>query len=173
MLTFGPSFVTWVGDNTKPTHKARSSQHRVKLYALAKQHLQLAGEIQILSADELNEKSLAQKLSGSRMISESDAKTTQRETKVKQGSMEKFKIEDEAALQDVLTQMRKDNSSLEWVVLGYPEEAGKGDVVRIVASGAGGLAEVQAHFPRDRARYAIVRACSCICLFCCVLTDSL
>jgi hypothetical protein len=149
-------FVTWVGDNTKPTHKARSSQHRVKLYAMAKQHLQLAGEIQILSADELNEKSLAQKLSGSRMVTETEAKTAQRETKLTKGSMEKFKIEDEAALQDLLTQMRKDNNPVDWVVLGYPEEAGKGDVVRIVGSGKGSLAEVQQHFPADRARYAII-----------------
>lgn len=56
--------VTSVGPKCKPLHKARSSQHRVALYAHAAKFIQLAGEMQAVSADEITADALRNKLTG-------------------------------------------------------------------------------------------------------------
>jgi hypothetical protein len=155
-------FITWVGSLVSPLHKARSSMTRTKLYQHASKFMTLAGEVQILDPSELSVKTLISKLSGSRMVSEADTRTAQREAKVVKGSMEKIKFEDDAALQSTLEKLRRDGGDVDWVVLGYPEEPGKNDVIRIIASGAASeasaepLVNVKTHFLADKSRYAII-----------------
>lgn len=55
-------FISWVGPKVKPLTKARSSQVRVALYKHAKNHLQLAAEIQALERSEISEELIKQKL---------------------------------------------------------------------------------------------------------------
>lgn len=146
-------FITFIGPNVKPLHKARSSQHRVKLYSHFGQFLQLAGELQILHAEELTEVALVTKLSGSRMVTSTTAKTTQRRATVTKGSMEKFAFADEAAALAALESLRKDNGN-EYVIFGSPE--GKTDTVAVLATGKGQVSEVKAHFGEDQVRYAVI-----------------
>lgn len=146
-------FVTFIGPNVKPLHKARSSQHRVKLYNHFGQFLQLAGELQILSADDLSEVALISKLSGSRMVSGAQAKTTARRATVSKGSMEKFAFGDEAAAVAALESLRKDNEN-EWVVFGSTPE--KADTTVVLATGKGQIDAVKAHFGDDQVRYAVI-----------------
>jgi len=117
--------------------------------------MQLAGEVQILSAEELSEKTLVQKLTGSRMVTESDAKTTTRETKIAKGAMEKFKIEEEEKVLATLKEISTDSAPTDWAVLGYPED-GKTDTIKILASGTGALAEVKQFFKPEKVCYAIL-----------------
>jgi len=63
-------FVTYVGAQVKPLHKARSSQHRVALYNHAKKFVQLAAELQALSKEEVTEEALQAKIVGSRVKAE-------------------------------------------------------------------------------------------------------
>ena len=146
-------FVTFIGPNVKPLHKARSSQHRVKLYNHFGQFLQFAGELQILSADDLTEVSLVSKISGSRMVSAVQAKTTQRKATVTKGSMEKFSFADEQSALNALNALRKEGDN-EWVVFGNPE--GKPESVVVIATGKGQLDAVKAHFGDDQVRYAVI-----------------
>jgi hypothetical protein len=145
-------FVTFIGPNVKPLHKARSSQHRVKLYNHFGQFLQLAGELQLLTADDLSEVALISKLSGSRMVSGAMAKTAARRATVSKGSMEKFAFADETAALAALESLRKDTN--EWVVFGSPE--GKPELVGVLATGKGQIDAVKAHFGDEQVRYAVI-----------------
>lgn len=146
-------FVTFIGPDVKPLHKARSSQHRVKLYHTFGTHLQLAGELQILSPEDLTEVALVSKISGSRMVTPTLAKTTQRRATVSKGSMEKFAFGDEAAAVAALEGLRKEGGD-EWVVFG--SEEGKPESVVVLGKGKGQLDAVKALFGDDQVRYAVI-----------------
>jgi len=60
-------FVTYIGSQVKPLHKARSSQHRVALYNHAKKFLQLAAELQALHIDDVSDEALQAKIVGTRV----------------------------------------------------------------------------------------------------------
>jgi hypothetical protein len=61
-------FISWVGSNTKPLVKARSSQQRFALYTYLKQIIQLHGELQLLNPGELTNDLILQKLAGTRVL---------------------------------------------------------------------------------------------------------
>lgn len=142
-------FVTFIGKDVKPLHKARSSQHRVKLYNHVQTFMQLAGEIQILSREDLNEKNLVSKLSGSRMISNEEAKLSTRKAMIAKGSMEKFGFDDENAFNNGIKSLISEEN--DYLVLGETK-----DNVSVVASGKGQLEEVKKYFEDDNVRYAIL-----------------
>lgn len=146
-------FVTFIGSEVKPLHKARSSQHRVKLYHTFGTHLQLAGELQILSPEDLTEVALVSKISGSRMVTPTAAKTTQRRATVSKGSMEKFAFGDETAALAALESLRKDGGD-EWVVFGA--EDSKPESVVVLGRGKGQLDAVKALFGNEHVRYAVI-----------------
>lgn len=150
-------FVSFVGPNVKPLHKARSSQHRVKLYHSFGTHLQLAGELQILSPEDLTEVALVSKISGSRMVTPIAAKTTQRRATVSKGSMEKFAFGDEEAAKTALLSLTKKEGAAdanEWVVFGSEES--KPESVVVLGTGKGQLEAVKALFGEDQVRYAVI-----------------
>lgn len=146
-------FVTFIGKDVKPLHKARSSQHRVKLYNYIQGFMQLAGEIQILNKDDLNEVNLVSKLIGSRAVTESDAKQAQRKVTIAKGSMEKFQFTNEDEVNSSIESLRKDDGN-DFVVLGEKEAK---DKISVVATGKGSLEEVKSFFEDDLVRYAIIR----------------
>lgn len=142
-------FVTFIGKDVKPLHKARSSQHRVKLYSHVQTFMQLAGEIQILNREDLNEKNLVSKLSGSRMISDEQAKLATRKTVIAKGSMEKFGFENEEEYNNAIKSLVSEEN--DYVVLGDSK-----DQITVIASGKGQLEEVKKYFEDDNVRYAIL-----------------
>lgn len=142
-------FVTFIGKNVKPLHKARSSQHRVKLYNHVQTFMQLAGEIQILNREDLNEKNLVSKLSGSRMISDEEAKLASRKAVIAKGSMEKFGFDNEEAYNNAIKSLISEEN--DYVVLGDSK-----DQITVISSGKGQLEEVKKYFEDDNVRYAVL-----------------
>lgn len=144
-------FITFIGSQVKPLHKARSSQHRIKLYQHVSQWLQLAGEIQILNPQELNEETLFAKLIGTRMLVESQTQTSSRKISNANKGTEILNFDE--SLSSVLELLLK-NNQIDWLVLGDLQD--NDQLITVVSKGQGSLDQVKTHFGDDLVRYALI-----------------
>ena len=80
--------VTWVGTDTEPIHKARSSQHRNELYQFTKKIMQLHGEYQVLHPSELTEQLLKEKLTLSKVRDEDALLKAAEQDRLKKAALE-------------------------------------------------------------------------------------
>jgi len=176
-------FITWVGEKCKPMEKAKSSQHRLPLYKYILGFLQLQAELQVLEPAELSEAVVLEKLRGTRVEKAdkpSNSPTTTTTTTAPSNTVPrkptasnvivnnsapnafvgtsdlktdvKFVNAEEAnsALQDV----RNDSTATDWVLFGH-SDTGR-DVIRVVGSGSGGLAEMEQHFSDEDVVYGVL-----------------
>lgn len=136
-------------------HKARSSQHRVQLYAFCSKELQLAGEFHPETAADVTEKAIAQKLSGSRLaegssIAGSTAAASSGSPAATGGraraATTRFFLADESKADETLKLVRLDSDSTNWVAWTYGD-----DVEKLFAhgSGSGGFSEFAALLTED------------------------
>jgi hypothetical protein len=147
-------FVSWVGPKVKPLAKARASQIRVLLYQYAKNFLQLAGEVQATTKEELTEKALASKLTGSRMVTDAEAKTGERHERPRSsGGSERLQFANEEEALKAIQHLRDGQGhGGHWVLFGYQKDM----ALAVQATGTGGLDELKQHFTRDAVLYAIL-----------------
>jgi len=176
-------FITWVGEKCKPMEKAKSSQHRLPLYKYVLNYLQLQAELQALEPSELSDALILEKLRGTRVEkadkpSGASATTTapavtqaaptstpKRATVIVNNSAPnafvgtsdlktevKFVNAEEANA--ALIDVRNDSSETDWVLFGH-SDTGR-DVIRVVGSGSGGLAEMEQHFTDEDVVYGVL-----------------
>eukprot|EP00029_Vermamoeba_vermiformis_P006049 TRINITY_DN226_c0_g1_i2.p1 TRINITY_DN226_c0_g1~~TRINITY_DN226_c0_g1_i2.p1 ORF type:complete len:986 (-),score=464.10 TRINITY_DN226_c0_g1_i2:72-3029(-) len=149
-------FISWVGTDVKPLLKARASQIRVLLYTYVKSFMQLAGELQASAGADLTEKNLASKLIGSRMVSDEEAKTTERVERVSKSGTEKFELEHESEVQNkiraIATSDYAKSHQATWVVLGSRGSS----ALSVLGEGQGSLEELRVFFTADAVVYAVL-----------------
>eukprot|EP01100_Stratorugosa_tubuloviscum_P014705 TRINITY_DN800_c0_g2_i1.p1 TRINITY_DN800_c0_g2~~TRINITY_DN800_c0_g2_i1.p1 ORF type:complete len:654 (+),score=357.56 TRINITY_DN800_c0_g2_i1:152-2113(+) len=152
-------FITWVGPNVKPMHKARSSQHRVQIYNFAKGIVQLAAEIQFLTLAAVSEQALLDKIAGSRTqaalteeelraAAETDLKkkaaAAAKNAKPTSTTNEEFAIpliNPEQVATEISELLKPVNNGVNWISFGYDQQ--RNDKVVILNKGTGGLEEIE------------------------------
>eukprot|EP01099_Mayorella_cantabrigiensis_P008966 TRINITY_DN934_c0_g1_i1.p1 TRINITY_DN934_c0_g1~~TRINITY_DN934_c0_g1_i1.p1 ORF type:complete len:832 (-),score=254.53 TRINITY_DN934_c0_g1_i1:188-2461(-) len=142
--------ITWVGPACKPLLKARSSQNRSQLYSFINNYLQLGGEMQALTKEDLTESNIL--VSGLRALGAVTGASSSVAAK-KGGSLE-FVFANEEQVQKALEDIRNDNSATNWIVLGY--DSGREDALVLVGSGSGGIADLQSLLLDDQVSYAVL-----------------
>jgi hypothetical protein len=141
----------------KPLAKARASQIRVLLYQYAKSFLQLAGEVQATTKDDLTERALASKLTGSRMVTDVETKTSERQERSRTVGPERFQFANEDEALKAIQQLREGGDrGGRWVLFGYQNQNQKDALLTVQATGSGGINELKQHFTSDAALYAIL-----------------
>jgi hypothetical protein len=123
------------------------------LYQYAKNFLQLAGEIQATSKEELTDKALASKLTGSRMVTDSESKTSERQERPRSSGPERFQFANEDEALKAIQQLRDGSERAgHWVLFGYQKDMS----LAVHATGTRGLDELKQHFTSDAVLYAIL-----------------
>ena len=145
--------ISWVGVEAPPLLRSTSAQHRVQLYNLGNKHIQMHGELQALSPDELSDDIVQQKLAGTKYVSAADASelSAARRTRGGAGKAEVFKIRDVNSVDKKVEECRIGN--LNWLHFGYEEE---GAEVSLLHSGKGGYAEVEQFWKDDKVAYVLL-----------------
>jgi len=142
--------ITWVGAACKPLLKARSSQNRTQLYAFINNYLQLGGEMQALTKDDLTESNIL--VSGLRALGATTGASSSVAAK-KGGSLE-FVFANEDQVQKALEDIRNDSSTTTWIVLGYDNQ--REDALMLVGTGVGGISALNPLLADDQVSYAVL-----------------
>lgn len=147
--------IAWVGPNVPPLARSRSSQNRVQLYQYATELIQLHGEIQALSAAEISDDLVTQKLSGSKYdkAGGENEEAAAHRTRSKKGQHFNFNIHNPDEFNDLLNQFRA--RKINWITLGYE---GEDQSVRVLNKGEGGYSEVTSALKDDNLVYFLLGA---------------
>lgn len=142
--------ITWVGSACKPLLKARSSQNRTQLYSFINNYLQLGGEMQALTKEDLTESNIL--VSGLRALGATTGASSSVAAK-KGGSLE-FVFANEDQVQKALEDIRNDSTPTNWIVLGYDNQ--REDALVVIGTGSGGIADLQSLLADDQVSYAVL-----------------
>jgi hypothetical protein len=147
-------FITWVGPEVKPLHKARSSQHRVPLYNFANKHITLTGEVSAQSEEDCETKKLLEKLSSSRQESELKAPSSPAPSSpaVRGKTAALFSL-NEAAITETVSDLRNSNTQTNWAIFG---QEGSQDSITVLGKGANGLDGMKALLKDDEIVYGVL-----------------
>jgi len=148
--------VSWVGPDTSPRLKARSSQHRVMLYNSVKDIIQkLDGEMQVLARADLTLEKVHEKILGTNYVPDSQGDETDaaKEKKARRGEMQTFAILEEDQLVDKLRVCQA--GKLGYIEFGYRPQDPPGTVA-VMASGPGGYREIEASFVDQAVSYYLL-----------------
>jgi len=143
-------FIVWVGPEVKPAVRARTTQHKLPIYKFVNTVLQLGGEFQATSREELTLDLVKGKLLGTRVASENAVEGESLKSKGA-GASEKFTIDKEEEVKAALEELRTRDHATNWIRFGY--EAGKEDVVYMISKGSGTVDSFVAELSDDVVEY--------------------
>jgi len=149
--------ITWIGPQVPPgVGKARSAGHRAELIDFIKQKIGIAGEFQPYHLDDLDTRTIADKLTrvANNTVGtvEQDRQNMSRSEKTK-GNTKKSQVElvDKEVIIQEISKVHKGEAT--WGLLGYAE--GSKDEIKFLKTGVG-LESLHKEWPLDKILYCIV-----------------
>jgi hypothetical protein len=147
--------IAWVGTQVKPQARTRASQHRILLYSFVKSIVQLHGELHATTREDITEKVIAEKLTGSRYAeatTTSPASPASSGTKTSSSGLSTFSFQDPQAVQNAIVAVR-DSSDPAWALFEYKDP--HGEVLGVFCTGKG-YASFAQYLADDQVLYALL-----------------
>jgi hypothetical protein len=135
----------------KAQARTRASQHRILLYSFVKNIVQLHGELHATVREDITEKIIAEKLTGSR-YAEATVTIGPSSPRTKTSGLSTLSFQDPQAVQNAIAVVR-DSTEPAWALFGYTDPSG--EVLGVIATGKG-YSSFASYLTDDQVFYALL-----------------